>query len=58
MIVHRDRRVEPYRRRDDATMTQVEQEDGSARSDVLGCTFTRIDGPRLRVAWSGGTAEV
>jgi len=58
LIVHEDRRVELYRRRDDGTMVQVEQADGSARSDTLGCTFTTVDGPRLRIAWDGGSAEV
>jgi len=57
LIVHEDRRVELYRRRDD-TMTQVEQADGSCRSETLGCTFTCVDGPRLRISWDGGTAEL
>lgn len=58
VILHEDRRVELYRRRDDGTMTQVEQADGSARSETLGCTFTRVDGPLLRVTWEASTAEV
>jgi len=24
----------------------------------MGCTFTGVDGPRLRIAWDGGSAEV
>lgn len=58
LIVHEDRRVELYRLRDDGAMVQVEQADGSARSDVLGCTFTRVEGPRLRVTWDGGSADL
>jgi len=58
LIVHEDRRVELYRRRDDVTMVQIEHPDGSATSDVLGCTFTRVDGPRLLVTWDDGSAEL
>jgi Uma2 family endonuclease len=29
-----------------------------ARSDVLGCTFTSLDGPALRVEWDGGETTV
>lgn len=58
LIVHEDRRAELYRRRADGTMTQVEQEDRSARSDTLGCTFTTAAGPKLRIMWDGGTADV
>ena len=58
LIVDEDRRPELYRRRTDGAMTQVEQEDGSARRDTLGCTFTCAPGPKLRITWNGGTAEV
>jgi len=58
LIVHEDRRVELYRCREDGTMIQVEQADGSAHSDVLGCTFTSVEGLRLRVDWDSGSAEV
>lgn len=58
LIVHEDRRAELYRRREDGNMVQVEQANGSAFSDVLGCTFAVVDGPRLRVTWDGGAAEV
>ncbi len=58
LILHEDRRVELYRRRDDGSMTQVEQADGSAHSETLGCTFSRTDGPRLQITWDGGTAEL
>jgi len=58
LIVQESRRVELYRRREDATMVQVEQPDGSARSQTLGCSFTAVDGPRLRITWDGGSAEV
>ena len=58
LIVHEDRRVELYRLREDGAMVQVEQADGSARSDVLGCTFTQVEGPRLRVTWESGSADL
>lgn len=58
LILHEDRRADFYRRRDDGMMVQVEQADGSARSETLGCQFTKVDGPRLRITWDGGVAEV
>ena len=58
LIVQEDRRAELYRLREDRTMVQVEQADGSARSDVLGCTFTQVEGPRLRVTWEDGSADL
>lgn len=58
LIVHEDRRVELYRCREDGALVQIEQADGSARSEILGCTFNRIAGPRLRVTWDGGAAEI
>ena len=58
LIVHEDRRVELYRHRDDGTMVQVEQPDGASRSDTLGCTLTLVEGPRLRITWEGGSAEL
>ena len=54
MIVHRDRRFELYRLDDDKTYRPVE--DG--RCSVLGVTFTTVDGPKLRITWSDGSAEV
>jgi len=54
MIVHRDRRFELYRL--DAAGTYQPVEDG--RSTVLGVTFTTVEGPKLRIAWSEGAAEV
>lgn len=58
LIVHEDRRVELYRLREDGALVRVEHPDGSASSDVLGCTFTRVEGPRLRVTWDDGSAEL
>lgn len=57
LIIHEDRRVELYRRHD-GIMIQAELADGSARSETLGCSFTRVEGPRLRISWDGGTTEV
>lgn len=57
LILHRDRTPELYR-----GMDRVEpDEDGSVRSQALDVTFAPIetpDGPRLRITWDGGTAEV
>lgn len=58
LIIHEDRRVELYCRRDDGEMVRVTLNDDGARSAVLDCTFHTIDGPALRITWSGGTAEV
>ncbi len=54
LIVHRDRRFELYRLDDDKTYQPVE--DG--RCSVLGVTFTTVDGAKLRITWSDGSAEV
>lgn len=56
LIVHEDRRYDLYRLADDRYDAV---EDG--RSVVLGVTFLTvepIDGPRLRVLWDGGAADV
>jgi len=36
----------------------LKDERGAARSSVLGVTFSRVDGPKLRVSTSSGTAEI
>ncbi len=54
LIVHRDRRFELYRLGPDGEYQPVE--DGT--SAVLGMTFTTMDGPALRMAWSDGSAEI
>jgi len=54
MVVHRDRRFELYRLDDDKTYQPVE--DG--RCSVLGVTFATVDGPKLRITWNDGSAEV
>jgi Uma2 family endonuclease len=54
MIVHRDRRFELFRLDDAGRYQPVE--DG--RSSVLGITFTTVAGPKLRIDWDGGSAEV
>lgn len=58
LIVHEDRRVELYCRRDDGEMVRVTLADGGARSAVLDCTFHTVEGPALRITWAGGSAEV
>lgn len=54
LIVHRDRRFELFRLGPDGSYEPVE--DG--RSTVLRVMFTTVDGPRLRIDWDGGAAEV
>lgn len=58
LIIHEDRGVELYCRRDDGDMVRVTLADGRARSTVLDCTFHTVEGPALRITWSGGTAEL
>ena len=53
LIVHEDRRFELYRL-DDGDYKPVE--DGV--SEVLGVTFSTVEGPQLRITWGGGEAEV
>ena len=53
LIVHQDRRLDLYR----LVASEYEQvEDG--RSNALRVTFTSVEGPKLRIAWEGGAAEV
>ena len=54
MIVHRDQRFELYRL--DVSGEYQPVEDGA--STVLGVTFTTADGPKLRIDWAEGSAEV
>jgi Uma2 family endonuclease len=53
LIVHQDRRFELYRL---AEGEYHPAKDG--RSTVLGVTFSTVDGPKLRIAWDGGSADV
>lgn len=54
LIIHRDRRVELFRLDGRGGYSVVP--DGT--SEVLGVTFTTVDGPALRVSWSDGSADV
>jgi hypothetical protein len=54
LIVHRDRHFELYRLGQDGTYHLVE--DGGCTT--LAVTFTTVEGPKLRIAWSDGSAEV
>ena len=54
LLVHRDRRFELYRLDQAGAYKPVE--DG--RSTVLDVTFTTVEGPKLRIAWADGSAEV
>jgi Uma2 family endonuclease len=57
LILHRDRTPELYRGID----LVAPDEDGSVRSEAIGVTFTPVAtdaGPRLRITWDEGVAEV
>jgi Uma2 family endonuclease len=59
MIIHEDRRFELYRLNDQRYFVPAKpDDDGVVRSPVLDVGFSTVDGPRLRVAWEGGSAEV
>lgn len=59
LILHQDRRAELYRRSSGGHLVPAKPEDdGSVRSSVLDVGLTTVDGPRLRVEWDGGSAEV
>lgn len=54
IIVQRDRHFELYRMGSHGAYQLV----ADGRSDVLGVIFSTVDGPKLRITWDGGTAEV
>jgi len=59
LVVDEARRVALYRLDGAGTLVPVRpRPDGPVRSDVLGVTFATAEGPRLRIAWEGGTADV
>jgi Uma2 family endonuclease len=59
LILHEDRRVELFRLDGDGVLIRVSPgDDGGVCCEALGVTFTTVAGPRLRVAWDGGCAEV
>src|SRR5262245_23304288 len=59
MIIHQDRRFELYRQNGEGLLVPTKpDDDGVVRSQVLDVGFSTVDGPRLRVEWHGGAAEV
>jgi Uma2 family endonuclease len=59
MIIHQDRRFELYWQNGQGHLVPVwPDDDGVVRSGVLGVAFTAVEGPKLRVEWDGGAAEV
>lgn len=54
LILHRDRTPELYRGTDRVPPAA----DGSVRSEALGVTFTPVAGPKLRITWDEGVAEI
>lgn len=58
-VPHRDRRVELFRPDGGGGMVpDAPAPDGSVRSEVLDVVLMPVAGPRLRLAWDGGEAEV
>lgn len=53
-----DRTFELYVLRGGRYILVSPDESGTVRSQVLGVAFTTIPGPKLRVAWAGGAAEI
>jgi Uma2 family endonuclease len=59
MIIHEDRRFELYRLNGEGHLVPAKpDDDGVVWSRVLAVGFATVDGPRLRVTWDGGSAEV
>jgi hypothetical protein len=59
MIIHESRRFELYHLNQDGYLVPVQPgDDGVVRSRVLDVGFATVVGPRLRVTWDGGSAEV
>jgi Uma2 family endonuclease len=54
LIVHRDRRFELFRLDHAGAYQPVH----GGRSTILGVTFSTVAGPKLRIDWDGGSAEV
>ena len=54
LVVHEDRRFELYRLASGA----YEPVGDPATSAVLGVTFSTVAGPKLRLTWDGGSADV
>lgn len=54
LVVHDDRRVELYRLDEGGAYELLDD----PVSTALGVTFTTVDGPKLRISWDAGTAEV
>lgn len=59
LVVHpEDRRVELYVLRGERLVLVQSDAAGEVASEVLGARFSTVDGPRLRVTWEDGTADV
>ncbi len=54
LIIHEDRRFELFR----LDETGAYQPVADGQSTVLGVTFSTVDGPKLRITWDGGSADV
>jgi Uma2 family endonuclease len=54
LIVHEDRQFELRRLQGDGTYVVVP----GGRSATLDVTFSTVDGPKLRIEWEDGSAEV
>lgn len=54
----RSRSVELYVRRGGKLLAVATDEQGRLRSDVLGVTLQRVDGPLLEITWAGGSTRI
>jgi len=59
LVVHPgERRVELFVLRGGRHVLVQPDADGAVRSAALGATFATVDGPRLAIAWDGGSTQV
>jgi Uma2 family endonuclease len=58
VIEPRTREVELYVLRGGKLLAAATDERGRLRSDVLGVTLQRVDGPLLELTWSGGSTRI
>src|SRR5262245_18459370 len=58
LIVHEDRHVQLFRLDGRGEMAMVVPGPAGVRCEALGVTFATVAGPRLRITWAGGAAEV
>lgn len=58
LVLHKDRRVELYRLREDGAYVRVEDAAGRVHCATLDVAFEQVDGPALRLTWPTGEATL